>query len=202
MSRSHPHHPPGKPSPRGSLEVITGSMFSGKTEELIRRLRRAELAGLRVRIFKPHLDNRYDAGRVVSHDQNSIPCDTVGSASEIESLLQGELDDIQCVIGIDEAQFLDSGIGATVLRLCRRHTRVIVAGLDMDFLGQPFGPMPELMAMAEQVTKLHAICSRCGEEASHSHRLTGEETQTLLIGQKDHYRPLCRSCFNLFMPPL
>ena len=182
------------PPIRGSIEVITGSMFSGKTEELIRRLRRAELAGLGVLIFKPSFDSRYHSARVVSHDQNSIPCESVKTSSEITRIIQEQGGQIQ-VIGIDEAQFFDSEIIDVVRNLSFQNYRVIIAGLDMDFLGNPFGPMPSLMAVAEDVTKARAICSDCGNEATFSFRHQGD-SETLMLGAQDQYRPLCRSCFK------
>ena len=175
---------------RGSIEVITGSMFSGKTEELIRRLRRAQFAGLKVEIFKPALDKRYSEVRVVSHDEKSILSSPVDNASTI-LLMAGEAD----VVGIDEAQFFDSALLNVSNTLANAGKRVIVAGLDMDFAGNPFGPMPELMAMAEDVTKVRAICVRCGNLASYSFRKSGEE-QVVLLGEKDKYEPLCRECYN------
>lgn len=190
-----------KPQVRGSIEVITGSMFSGKTEELIRRLRRAELAGLRVLIFKPEFDKRYGADAVVSHNRNSIPCYNIHHSSQITEFINQQnhntsQDGIESlVIGIDEAQFLDQDLIKVALLLSRQNHRVLIAGLDMDFLGQPFGPMPALMAVAEEVTKVRAICSDCGHEASHSHRHTSLQS-TRVLGAQEHYRPLCRPCFN------
>ncbi|MBM3936753.1 MAG: thymidine kinase [Sphingomonadales bacterium] len=187
------------PTVRGSIEVITGSMFSGKTEELIRRLRRAKLAGLGVRIFKPIYDNRYHSNKVVSHNQNSITCESVKTSSEIFTILRNQKD-IVSVIGIDEAQFFDPQILEVVQELSRQNLRVIIAGLDMDFLGKPFGPMPSLMAVAEDVTKVRAICSDCGNEATFSYRHSGI-ADTLVLGAQEHYRPLCRTCFNAFQVP-
>ncbi len=178
---------------RGSVEVITGSMFSGKTEELIRRLRRAKFAGLRVEIFKPSLDKRYSDTQVVSHDDRSIVSTPVDNASSI-LLLASEVD----VIGIDEAQFFDGSIVDVCNTLANDGVRVIVAGLDMDFMGNPFGPMPALLAIAEYVTKIHAICMRCGNLAQYSFRKS-DEAQVLLLGEKDKYEPLCRNCFNQCM---
>jgi len=175
---------------RGSIEIITDSMFSGKTEELIRRLRRAQFAGLRVEIFKPSLDNRYSETRVVSHDEKSILSSPVDNASSI-LLLAEDVD----VIGIDEAQFFDNSVIEVCNRLADNGIRVIVAGLDMDFLGNPFGPMPALASIAEYVTKLHAICTRCGNLAQYSYRKSGEE-KVVVLGEKDKYEPLCRSCYN------
>ncbi|MDQ1297453.1 MAG: thymidine kinase [Bacteroidota bacterium] len=174
---------------RGSLEVITGSMFSGKTEELIRRLRRAQFAGLKVEIFKPSLDTRFSETRVVSHDDKSIVSTPVDNASAI-LLLTGDVS----VVGIDEAQFFDSSIVDVCSRLADNGIRVIVAGLDMDFMGNPFGPMPALLAIAEFVTKVHAICMRCGNLAQYSFRKS-EEEQIVVLGEKDKYEPLCRTCF-------
>ncbi len=174
---------------RGSVEVITGSMFSGKTEELLRRLRRALFAGQKVEIFKPSLDVRYSETRVVSHDEKSVNSTPVENASAI-LLLAGEAK----VIGIDEAQFFDESIVDVCNILADRGVRVIVAGLDMDFNGNPFGPMPRLLAIAEYVTKVHAICVRCGSLAQYSYRKS-EEEKVVLLGEKDVYEPLCRNCF-------
>jgi thymidine kinase len=178
---------------RGSIELISGSMFSGKTEELIRRLRRAQFAGLRVEIFKPSLDKRYSETRVVSHDEKSINSTPVDNPASI-LLLAGDVD----VVGIDEAQFFDESIVDVCNSLADNGIRVLVAGLDMDFMGKPFGPMPALLAIAEYVTKVHAICMRCGNLAQYSHRKSGEE-QVVLLGEKDIYEPLCRSCYNKAM---
>jgi len=175
---------------RGSIEVITGSMFSGKTEELIRRLRRAQFAGLRVEIFKPSLDKRFSETMVVSHDQKSIVSTPVDNPSAI-LLLAGEVD----VIGIDEAQFFDNSIVDVCNKLADDGIRILIAGLDMDFMGEPFGPMPELLAVAEDVTKVHAICLRCGNLAQYSFRKS-EEEQVVMLGEKNLYEPLCRSCYN------
>jgi thymidine kinase len=175
---------------RGSIEVITGSMFSGKTEELIRRLRRSQIAGLKVEIFKPSLDRRYSETRIVSHDNKSIVSTPVESPTAI-LLLAGDVD----VVGIDEAQFFDASLTDTCTKLADKGIRVIVAGLDIDFMGNPFGPMPELLAIAEYVTKIHAICVRCGNLAHYSFRKSGE-AQVVLVGEKDHYEPLCRNCYN------
>jgi len=174
---------------RGSVEVIAGSMFSGKTEELIRRLRRALFAGLKVEIFKPSIDRRYSEDRVVSHDEKSIPSTPVENASSI-LLLAGGVE----VVGIDEAQFFDNSLIEVCTILADSGTRVIVAGLDMDFSGKPFGPMPALMAVAEYVSKVHAICVRCGNLANYSHRKTNDE-KVVVLGEKDIYEPLCRSCY-------
>jgi thymidine kinase len=176
---------------RGSIELITGSMFSGKTEELIRRLRRAQFAGLRVEIFKPSLDNRYSETRVISHDNKSIISTPVDNAAAI-LLLTGDVE----VVGIDEAQFFDSTIIDVCNSLADRGVRVVIAGLDMDFMGKPFGPMPALMSIAEFVTKVHAICMRCGNLAQYSFRKS-EDEQVVLLGEKNLYEPLCRNCYNL-----
>lgn len=174
---------------RGSVEVIAGSMFSGKTEELIRRLKRARIAGLRVEIFKPSLDKRYSDDCVVSHDERSISSTPVETASMI-LLLTGDVD----VVGVDEAQFFDAGIVEVCRVLADRGIRVVVAGLDMDFAGKPFGPMPEIMATAEYVTKVHAICVECGNLANYSFRLADDD-RLVMLGEKELYRPLCRNCY-------
>lgn len=178
----------------GSIEVIAGSMFSGKTEELIRRLKRAKIARQTVEIFKPDIDVRYSKNEVVSHDENSIQSTPVGNSANI-LLLSGNVD----VIGIDEAQFFDKGLVEVVTKLANMGIRVIVAGLDMDFKGIPFGPIPELMAVADHITKVHAICVKCGNIAQFSHRLSAKE-QTVLLGEKDVYEPLCRGCFREVNP--
>lgn len=175
---------------RGSIEIICGSMFSGKTEELIRRLKRAKFAKQKVEIFKPSIDTRYDSEQVVSHDSNSIHSTAVPSSSNI-LLLANDID----VVGIDEAQFFDEGLVAVCNQLANNGVRVIVAGLDMDYLGKPFGPMPALMAVAEYVTKVHAICVNCGNLANHSYR-TSSNTKLVLLGEMDSYQPLCRTCFS------
>ena len=174
----------------GSIEVIAGSMFSGKTEELIRRLKRAKIARLKVEIFKPAIDTRYSLAEVVSHDENSILSTPVESSGNI-MLLTGDVD----VIGIDEAQFFDNGLIDVSINLANMGIRVIIAGLDMDFKGKPFGPIPGLMAVADHITKVHAICMRCGDVAQFSHRLSAAD-KLVLLGEKDEYEPLCRSCFT------
>ncbi|MFY9150693.1 MAG: thymidine kinase [Prolixibacteraceae bacterium] len=174
----------------GSIEVIAGSMFSGKTEELIRRLKRAKIARLKVEIFKPAIDTRYSAAEVVSHDENSIISTPVESSGNI-MLLCGDVN----VIGIDEAQFFDQGLIDVSIALANQGIRVIIAGLDMDFKGKPFGPIPGLMAVADHITKVHAICMRCGDVAQFSHRLSSAD-KLVLLGEKDEYEPLCRSCFT------
>ncbi len=173
----------------GWVEVICGSMFSGKTEELIRRLKRAKIAKLKVEIFKPTIDTRYDDENVVSHDSNSIHSTPVETASNI--LFYSK--DFE-VVGIDEAQFFDDELSAVCNKLADEGKRVIVAGLDMDFTGKPFGPIPSLMATAEYVTKVHAICMRCGNLAQYSHRIIKGD-QLVVLGEKDSYEPLCRRCF-------
>jgi thymidine kinase len=173
---------------RGWVEVVCGSMFSGKTEELIRRLKRAKIANLKIEIYKPAIDVRYDEVRVVSHDSNSILSTPVENSQEI-LLLAGDVD----VIGIDEAQFFDSEVINVAEALALRGIRVIVAGLDMDYLGRPFGPMPGLLAIADYITKLHAICMKCGNIANVSYRKTTQEG-TVLLGEKDIYEPRCRIC--------
>ena len=173
---------------RGWLEVVCGSMFSGKTEELIRRLKRAQIANLKVAIYKPATDTRFDKEKVVSHDANSIPSVPIDLAKNI--LLLAEDAD---VIGIDEAQFFDDGIIPVCETLVMQGKRVIVAGLDMDYLGKPFGPMPQLLAIADFITKLHAICVRCGHLANVSYRTSAEEG-TVVLGEKNNYEPRCRIC--------
>jgi thymidine kinase len=175
----------------GSIEVIAGSMFSGKTEELIRRLKRAKIARLKVEIFKPAIDTRYSVAEVVSHDENSILSTPVESSGNI-MLLTGDVD----VIGIDEAQFFDAGLIEVSIALANLGIRVIIAGLDMDFKGKPFGPIPGLMAVADHITKVHAICMRCGDVAQFSHRLSNTD-KLVLLGEKNEYEPLCRSCFTI-----
>lgn len=180
---------------RGWIEVICGSMFSGKTEELLRRIKRAEFANQQIELFKPALDTRYDETDVVSHNENSRNSTPVHNSSEI--LLYVNMETVQ-VVGIDEIQFFDDGIVEVCNRLANEGIRVIVSGLDMDYLGKPFGPMPQLMAAAEYVSKLHAICSHCGDLAQFSHRIVADKNQVLL-GEKDAYEPLCRHCFNKVM---
>ena len=174
----------------GQIEVICGSMFSGKTEELIRRLKRAKFANQKVEIFKPRIDTRYSEEAVVSHEGHSIMSTPVDSA---RSILE-KAEDVD-VVGIDEAQFFDEGIIDVARQLAGRGVRVIIAGLDMDYLGKPFGPMPALMSIAEYVTKVHAICVRCGDIAHHSHRLSKSD-RLVELGEKDIYEPVCRHCFN------
>lgn len=175
---------------KGSIEVICGSMFSGKTEELIRRMKRAQYAKQKVEIFKPEIDTRYDAVKVVSHEGNSIHSTPVPASSHI-LLLANDVE----VVGIDEAQFFDIGLVDVCNQLANSGVRVIIAGLDMDYLGKPFGPIPALLSIAEHVTKVHAICMRCGNIANHSHRITNEES-LVLLGETTNYEPLCRDCFT------
>ncbi len=175
---------------RGRIEVICGSMFSGKTEELIRRLRRAKIARQRVEIYKPSIDTRYSEEDVVSHDATSIASTPVEAAASILLLAN----DAQ-VVGIDEAQFFDEGLVDVCNQLANQGKRVIIAGLDIDFQGIPFGPMPALCAIAEDVTKVHAICMRCGSLAYVSHRTVADDRRVLL-GEHAEYEPLCRDCYN------
>ena len=172
------------------IEVVCGSMFSGKTEELIRRMKRAKFAKQKVEIFKPSIDTRYSDEDVVSHDQNSIHSTPIESSGSL-LLLASDID----VVGIDEAQFFDNGLVEVCNELANRGVRVIVAGLDMDFKGIPFGPIPALCAIADEVTKVHAICVRCGALAYVSHRLISNDRRVLL-GEKDEYEPLCRECYQ------
>ncbi len=175
---------------RGSIEVICGSMFSGKTEELIRRLKRVRIANQQSAIFKPALDTRYDKQQIVSHDTNSIDSQPVDNSKKILELA-GSAE----VIGIDEAQFFDSDLPGVCEELAKRGIRVIIAGLDMDYLGNPFGQMPYLLAKADFVTKLHAICVQCGHIANYSYRKIDNDQQVIL-GAKDTYEPRCRSCYE------
>lgn len=175
----------------GWIEVICGSMFSGKTEELIRRLKRAKIASQKVEIFKPKVDTRYHDKEVVSHDANSILSMPVEDSSKILQLADGV-----SVVGIDEAQFFDDGLPEVCQQLALRGMRVIVAGLDMDFRGKPFGPIPNLLAVAEYITKVHAICQHCGNLATHSYRLS-EEDSTVVLGEQDRYEARCRTCYHM-----
>ena len=178
---------------QGRIEVVCGSMFSGKTEELIRRLRRAQFAKQRVEIFKPAIDVRYSEEDVVSHDQNHIRSTPIDSSASI-LLLSSDID----VVGIDEAQFFDMGLVEVCNELANRGIRVIIAGLDMDYKGVPFGPMPALCAIADDVTKVHAICVKCGSLAYVSHRTVADERRVLL-GETQEYEPLCRECYQKAM---
>lgn len=174
----------------GSIEVICGSMFSGKTEELIRRMKRAQFAKQKVEIYKPCIDVRYSEDQVVSHDSHSIPSTPIDSPASM-LLLSSDVE----VVGIDEAQFFDDTLVDVVQTLANRGIRVIIAGLDTDFLGKPFGPMPALMAVAEDIQKVHAICVKCGSPANHSHRLSASD-ELVVLGETDIYEPLCRHCYN------
>jgi len=174
---------------KGWIEVICGSMFSGKTEELIRRLKRAKIANLKVEIFKPAIDLRFDENAVVSHDSNSIHSTSVADSGTILQL-STNVD----IVGIDETQFFDAGITAVCQALALQGIRVIVAGLDMDYKGNPFGPMPHLLAIADFITKLHAICVKCGNLASMSYRKSSDKDQ-ILLGEQDIYEPRCRKCY-------
>ena len=175
---------------RGWIEVICGSMFSGKTEELIRRLKRAKFANLKIEIFKPAIDTRYDELKVVSHDSNFIHSTPIDNSQTI-LLMANDVD----IVGIDEAQFFDDEIMNVCEHLALRGIRVIVAGLDMDYTGKPFGQMPKLLAVADFITKLHAICVRCGNIANNSYRKTGQQGQVVL-GEQDIYEPRCRKCYH------
>ncbi len=179
----------GRSSGQGWIEVITGSMFSGKTEELIRRLKRAKIAKQQVEIFKPRIEVRYSVEEVVSHDENAIHSTPVDSSANILLLATG----VQ-VVGIDEAQFFDDGLVDVCNQLADSGVRVIIAGLDMDYKGVPFGPIPGLMSIAEYVTKVHAICVRCGNLANYTHRLS-EDDKLIVLGETDIYEPLCRICY-------
>lgn len=174
----------------GWIEVICGSMFSGKTEELIRRLRRAEFANQKILLFKPSIDNRYAEDAVVSHQGSSLQARVIEQASEVLDLWTNER-----IVAFDEAQFFDTGIVHVSTELARKGVRVIIAGLDMDYLGNPFGAMPQLLCAAEYVTKVHAICVSCGNLAYISHRTVGETGQ-VLVGAVEKYEPLCRGCYN------
>ena len=179
-----------KSGTHGWIEVITGSMFSGKTEELLRRLKRAKFAKQKIEIFKPKIEVRYSEEEVVSHDENAILSTPVDSSANI-ILLANNVE----VVGVDEAQFFDDGLVEVCNSLASSGIRVIVAGLDMDFRGKPFGPIPKLLSVAEYVTKVHAICVRCGNLAQYTHRTSGGD-KLIQLGETDMYEPLCRSCYN------
>jgi len=181
---------PGEGRQNGWIEVVCGSMFSGKTEELIRRLKRAQFANQKLLLFKPVIDNRYHEENVVSHQGSSLKALPVKNSSEILEIWTNEK-----VIAIDEAQFFDEGIVEVCNTLAKKGVRVILAGLDMDYMGEPFGPMPKLLSIAEYVTKVHAICVSCGNLAQFSHR-TASETGQVLVGATEKYKPLCRTCYN------
>jgi len=174
----------------GCVEVICGSMFSGKTEELIRRLKRAQFANQKIAVFKPVVDNRYSDVDVVSHDLHSVTSQPIDKAEKMLEISE----DVR-VVGIDEAQFFEQSLVDVCQTLANRGVRVIAAGLDTDYLGHPFGPMPDLMAIAEDVQKVHAICVKCGSLANHSHRLV-KSRDLVVLGEKDAYEPLCRHCYN------
>ncbi|MDF3029311.1 MAG: Thymidine kinase [Fluviicola sp.] len=181
---------PSEARQNGWIEVICGSMFSGKTEELIRRLKRVEFAQQKLLLFKPAIDNRYHEEQVVSHIGSSLVAIPVNNSAEILKHWKKER-----IVAIDEAQFFDAGLVQICTDLAKHGVRVIIAGLDMDYLGKPFGPMPDLLCMAEYVTKVHAICVSCGNLAQYSHRTTKDEGQ-VLVGAVEKYEPLCRSCYN------
>lgn len=200
LPRSHPHETSGEhlavdSTARGRLgciEVVCGSMFSGKTEELLRRVKRARLARQRIALFKPRIDNRYDDVKVVSHEGIKAEATAVASSADLLSFV--DLGSPPDVVGIDEAQFFDDGVVEVAEKLANAGIRVICAGLDQDYLGKPFGPMPALMSVAEYVTKLQAVCNRCGAAACRSQRLIGMEGQ-LFVGGAADYEPRCRRCF-------
>ncbi len=175
----------------GWIEVICGSMFSGKTEELIRRLKRAKIAGQQVEIFKPQVDTRYSNGEVISHDANSITSVSVEHSSALLNYAESV-----SVIGIDEAQFFDMELPQVCQHLALRGIRVIAAGLDMDYQGKPFGPIPNLLSVAEYITKVHAICQHCGNLATHSYRLS-DDKERVVLGEKDRYEARCRTCYHM-----
>jgi thymidine kinase len=181
---------PSEGRQNGWIEVVCGSMFSGKTEELIRRLKRAQFANQKLLLFKPLIDDRYHEENVVSHQGSSLKAQPVNDSSEILKIWTNEK-----VVAVDEAQFFDEGIVEVCNFLAKKGVRVILAGLDMDYMGVPFGPMPHLLAIAEYVTKVHAICVSCGNLAQFSHR-TASETGQVLVGAVEKYKPLCRTCYN------
>jgi len=181
---------PGEGRQNGWIEVVCGSMFSGKTEELIRRMKRAQFANQKLLLFKPKIDDRYHEENVVSHQGSSLSARVIDHSSEILKIWTNEK-----VVAVDEAQFFDAGITEVSNTLAKKGVRVILAGLDMDYKGMPFGPMPSLLAIAEYVTKVHAICVSCGNLAQFSHRTVTEKGQ-VLVGAVEKYQPLCRSCYN------
>ncbi len=182
----------------GWIEVICGSMFSGKTEELIRRLKRAKIANQKVEIFKPKVDTRYDEVKVVSHDANAILATPLEHSSKLleYTVKNDSYGEGVNVIGIDEAQFFDKDLTDVCQKLALKGIRVIIAGLDMDYRGEPFGPIPQLLAVAEYITKVHAICTHCGNLATHSYRKIANNQQVML-GEKDTYEPRCRTCYAM-----
>ena len=175
----------------GWIEVICGSMFSGKTEELIRRIKRANYANQTVMMFKPKTDTRYDETKIVSHDANAIKSIPIESSKDMLQLVEGTN-----VVGVDEAQFFDLDLVPVLQKLAIRGIRIIVAGLDMDYKGTPFGPIPHLLAVSEYITKVHAICPHCGNLATHTYRLS-DDTETVVLGEKDIYEPRCRICYEM-----
>ena len=179
---------------KGSIEVITGPMFSGKTEELIRRVARAEIAKIPYALFKPMFDTRYSENEIVSHDNKILSAKPVMNAKEILGFsIDAE------IIGIDEAQFFNQELIDTCVKLANGGVRVIVAGLDMDYLSKPFQPIPNIIGVADQVTKLKAICVECGEDAGFTHRINKKEEKQLMLGEKNSYEPLCRTCFGKYV---
>tara|TARA_B100000287_G_C20289467_1_gene645331 strand:+ start:50 stop:628 length:579 start_codon:yes stop_codon:yes gene_type:complete len=177
----------------GSIEIICGSMFSGKTQELIRRIKRAKLAKLNVQVYKPRIDTRYNSQKIVSHNTQSIDANTIEDSNEILDLIEDQTN----VVGIDECQFFKDNVAATCNKLANKGIRVIISGLDMDFLGNPFGNMPHLLAVSDHITKLHAICTDCGNLANHSYRISAEK-DIIHLGEKDNYKALCRKCFKTY----
>jgi thymidine kinase len=187
---NHDEPPPQKRSTAGWIEVIAGSMFSGKSEELIRRLRRAKIARQKVQVFKPHIDSRFSDDHIVSHSEMRHESSNIRTASEILERLEADTE----VVGIDEGQFFDDELINVANVLARRGLRVIIAGLDQDYTGKPFEPMPQLLAIAEYITKTHAICMRCGQPANYSQR-TFESEERVAVGASDKYEARCRACF-------
>ena len=179
----------------GQIEVITGGMFSGKSEELVRRLRRALIARQRVQVFKPRVDSRHDEDRLITRDQRELAACAVANAAELEARLETGVQ----VVGVDEAQFFDAALIDLAMRLADRGVRVVVAGLDQDYLRRPFGPMPGLLAVAEEVDKMHAVCVRCGAPAHYSQRFAGGAEQ-VQVGDSEAYEPRCRRCYEAFTP--
>ncbi len=176
---------------RGRIEVIAGGMFSGKSEELVRRLRRAVIAGQVIQVFKPSLDTRDDSNRLVTRDNRALAAITVSSSTQLESLIDPNTE----IIGIDEAQFFDMGLVDLLSRLADEGIRVVVAGLDQDYQRRPFGPIPQLLALAEYVDKVHAVCVRCGNPAHYSQRISGG-VQQVLVGDTEAYEARCRACYH------
>ena len=175
----------------GWIEIVCGSMFSGKTEELIRRLKRAKIANQRVLVVKPEIDERFDKEKVISHDESAMDAVPIKNAAQLL-----EFADQYDVIGIDEAQFFDMPLVEVSQNLALKGVRIIIAGLDLDYKGVPFGPMPNLLAVAEYITKVHAICVHCGNLATHSYRKISNDAQ-IMIGEKNEYEPRCRTCYDM-----